>query len=163
MGKLIIFIIFLFTVIIYPLLMDTKYKTKNIYIKPLPEIEIEKGKFFIYNRLLEKYGDFYKLILKDNNYIITDLNFNNLVKQEYFFSKKVTTKGDVINGENTIYKNKDFIIKAKYASYNRLYRIISGREFVITSATYKGYGKGFVIDKNKNIYATKIDFNLKVE
>ena len=88
---------------------------------------------------------------------------DNLLEKEHFFSKYVVMRGNIVTGKDVFYKNKDFELSTKHAKYDKVSHVVDGGEFSLKGKNYIGYGKEFMIDGNKNIYASNIDFRLKVK
>ena len=164
MVKVLLFFVLIFGIMFYPLITDN-YKT----IKPngsgteLPDVEVKDGKFFIYNGILEKKGDFKILNIYKKDYIAFKLNVYDLLKFEIYKSSKTVFKGDIITGYNVRYKNKDMELNTKIAHYDKNTKIINGGKFELYSKDFRGYGENFEVDNKKDLYAQKITYYLKVE
>ena len=165
MVKVLVFLLILTGIIIYPVIISSNLpKIQRVEIKNLPNIEIVNGKFFIFKNLLEKKGSFDKLdLLNQKSYLLFNLNVYDLLKKEYYFTKKAIFKENIVKGFNVYYKNSNFELNTTKAIYNRKNRMLIGGRFKIISNDYKGYGLKFKLDKNKNISAENITYYLKVK
>jgi len=89
MVKVLLFAGIIIGVMIFPLFnIDYKDTEGRVMAKQLPEIEFEKGEFYIYNTQLEKIGAFDKLSFCKKNYIAIDLNVKDIIKKEEYMAKK---------------------------------------------------------------------------
>jgi hypothetical protein len=164
MVRALFFAVLVLGVMLYPLLMS-EYKTTRIVKTSvnLPDVEFQKGKFFIYKGQLQKEGGFKKLEMYKKNYIVYDLNVTDLVKSENYTAGKIVFKNNIITGYNVFYRNKDIELITDLAYYNKMTKILSGNDFKLFSKNFKGYGKSFKVDDKRNLYAENITYYLKVE
>jgi len=169
MVKILFFVAAVLGIMFYPVVVsnnETKKTHKNnLKIKNLPDVQVENGKFFIYNKLLEKKGDFEKLnIYKNKNkYVAFKLNADNVLTNEKYKSPKTILNGDLITGYDVWYKNKDYELKTVHAVYNQKSKILRGGQFKVFSKNFRGYGKKFKVDDKQDIYSQNITYYIKVE
>ncbi|AZV46896.1 hypothetical protein C3L23_06310 [Nautilia sp. PV-1] len=164
MVKAVSFAVLVFGIMLYPLLMG-EYKTTHTVkaSAKLPDVEFNKGKFYIYNGELQKEGSFKKLDMYKKNYIAYDLNVKDLVKLEDYKADKTVFEDDLVTGYNVWYKNKDIELITNLAYYNKITKLLSGGKVKLYSKDFRGYGKSFKMDDKKNLYAKNIIYYLKVE
>ena len=166
MVKILVFLSILTGIIIYPVIISSNnlLKIKKEKIKKLPNIEIIDGKYKIYNNVLEKNGTFTNFeIFTHNNYIAKNLTAYDLIKKEFYKSKKTIMNNNIITGFTVFYKNSDYKLKTTKAIYNTKNKILKGNKFVLLSKDYRGYGSNFKVDQHKNIDATNITYYIKVK
>jgi hypothetical protein len=164
MVKVLLFAGIIVGIMIFPLFnIDYKNAKSKAIMQKLPEIEFEKGKFYIYNTWLEKKGEFNKLSISKNCYIANDLIIKDLVKKEEYQAKKTVFKGEFITGYDVIYKNSDFKLITKFAEYDKETKILNGGKFELFAKDFKGDGENFQVDDKKDLYAQNIKYFLKVE
>jgi hypothetical protein len=136
---------------------------KESKIKEMPDVKIENGKIFIYKVKLAKKGNFKELDVFKKGYIAFDLNVTDLLKSENYIADKTVFKNNKIIGYVVRYKNKDIKLNTDRAVYDKNSKMLNGDKFELYSKNFKGYGKSFKIDENKNLYANNITYYLKVE
>ena len=164
MVKVLLFVGGIVAIILFPLFnIEYKNTEDKRTIKQLPEIEFEKGKFYLYNTFLEKQGKFNKLSINKNYYIANDLIVKDLVKKEEYQAKKTVFKNQLVTGYDVIYKNSDFKLITKFAEYDKETKILTGGKFKLFAKDFKGYGSSFQVDEKKDLYAQNIKYLLKVE
>ncbi len=163
--KFLFFFAVIVAVSIYPVLeVKNQPKPKKYENQKIIPTVIEKGKYFVYEENLTKKGSFEILeIYKKNLLKAFDFKLINIKKQEKLFSKKVLYKKPILDGTSVFYSNKDYNITTDFAKYNQKTKILKGGKFKLYSLSYKAFGKSFIVDKEKNIYATKIKYYLKVK
>jgi len=167
MVKILIFVLMIIGIIFYPVYSVYGNKTaKHADIKKIniPDVEIIDGKFRMYAKVLEKTGKFKFLIYyKKNFYIIKDTYVRDLLSGERYRAEKNILKNDDIIGYNVFYRNNDFELITSKAVYNKNKKILKGEKFKLTANNFKGEGKFFIVDKNKNLSASNIKYYLKVD
>ena len=164
MVKVLLFAGIIIGVMIFPLFnIDYKNTEGKVTAKQLPEIEFEKGKFYIYNSQLEKTGTFDRFSIYKKGYIAIDLNVKDIIKKEEYKAKKTVFKGELVTGYDVIYKNSDFTLITKFARYDKETKILNGGKFKLFAQDFKGYGENFQVDDKKDLYAQNIKYFLKVE
>ncbi len=161
MVKAIIFFIFITGVMFYPLIINNNKTIKIVKVKKLPNVEVEKANFYIYDKILSKKGNFKKLNIYKNKYIIIDLNATDLLKSQYYQASKTIFKNIIATGYNVWYKNRDIKLYAKTAYYNKNTNTLHGKKFELYSKNFEGFGESFEIDNKKNLNAQKITYYLK--
>jgi hypothetical protein len=163
--KYFIFFFIVAVVSVYPLLESKnqpkikEYKNKKI----IPTV-IENGKYYIYEVNLTKEGSFKRLELYSQQKIKAyDFLLKNKITKEKLFSKTAIYKKPILKGIDVKYINNEYNLITKNAIYNQNKKTLKGGEFELYSVNYKGYGKSFFVDENKNIYAKDIKYFIKVD
>ena len=161
--RILLFLGFLISVMIYPFFIND-YKKKIVVVNSvLPNVSFVNGNFKIYNGIIEKKGSFSKLDVFNYGYVADNLFAQDMIKKEIYQVKKAVFKNRVIKGYDLSYKNKDLELHTKSAVYDKETKILDGGEFVLNTENIRGYGKAFEIDNNKNLYAQKITYYIKVD
>jgi len=162
MGKLVFFLLFLI-VIIYPIYEVKNQKVNHNRAKKVKihNLIIDKGKFFIYETNLSKDGNFDRLIKDKNKYTFFNLTFLDLVKKEEIISQKTIYNFKKVFFKTFFYKNKDYNFTSNIAVYLLNNKIFKGNNFMLIGKNYKGKGSYFIIDKNRNLKADNIIFDIK--
>jgi len=164
MGKIIVFTAVVFLILLFPFYENEKINIKKIVINfDFPLTKIENGSFFIYKENLIKKGTFEDLNIYKDYYLTYNLNLSDLLNHEKLFSKKAFLKRDILKLYNIKYKNEEYNLFSEYAVYNLKTKDIKGNKFLINSSEYNGSGKSFYVDKKRDIKATYVSFNIKVE
>ncbi len=164
MGKLVFLIIFLILILIFPVYENFQIKLNNekkIQNK-IPLAKIINGEFFIYEVNLSKKGAFNSLNIFQNLYIAKDLNVSDLNKKEKFFARKAILKNKLLEAFIFKYENNKYAFNSNYVVYNLKTKNIYGKRFFLYSADYNASGYRFFIDKQRDIKAQNISFDLKV-
>jgi len=162
MAKIVFFIIIL--IMVFPLFfMNEKFKAvkKSNVIKP--PIEIIKGNFKKYNPVLEITGSFEKLNFFKDYLELKTLYVDDIIKNEHYFAKWALNKKDKIQAKEVKYQNGDYNLSTTKAVYLKKEKILKGGKFNFSSLDARGKGNSFIVDKDKNIFAEKITYYLKVK
>jgi lipopolysaccharide export LptBFGC system permease protein LptF len=164
MVRVLLFIVVIIGIIIFPLFnIDYKNIEEKVIAKQMPEVEFEKGEFYLYNKQLEKIGMFDKLSFDKKKYIAINLKIKNIIQKEEYKARKTVFKGELIRGYDVIYKNKDFELITNFAQYDKTTKILNGGQFTLLAKNFKGYGESFQVDEKKDLFAQNIKYFLKVE
>ena len=165
MARAVVFLLILLGISFYPLIeMKNVKKIKEYNIKYFVPTEILDGRYFVYEVNLSKKGKFSKLdIFSKKKIMAFNLEFNDLIKHESLKAKRALYNAPLLKAFNVLYKNKDYNLSTDFAFYNQKEKTLKGGKFKILSANYRGYGDSFFVDSNKNIFATDINYFLKVK
>jgi hypothetical protein len=148
----------------FPIFISQK-KYKNVpniaQVKPL--IEIYNGEYKEFNKKLELNGSFEKAFIFKDNYQIYNLIANNLDKNEKYIAKYALKKDGFIKAKDVIYSNSDYSLFSKNMIYDEKKKFLKGFIFNFKSKEAKGRGNYFEIDKNKNLFAKNIIYQIKVD
>jgi len=162
--KYILFFAVILGLSLYPLIeVKNQPKPENYKNRKIIPTLINDGKYFIYEVNLSKKGAFerlevFKSLIKAYKFSLRDLK-----KEETIISEKIIYKKPVLKGYNVLYTNKDYNITTDFAAYNQETKVLNGSKFKIFSTSYKGFGDSFMVDNEKNVFATNIKYFLKVE
>ena len=162
MAKIIFFFVFL-GVIIYPIYEVSTQKDNfvNKIKKDIFDLVIDKGKFFVYEENLSEYGNFERLKHKKDIYVSDNLVFIKVKSNEKIASENALYKNNKAFFRKFFYENNDYNFSSNEAVYSFNKKEFKGKDFMLSGITYKAKGKSFIIDKNKNIKATKTIFDIK--
>ncbi len=164
MVRAVVFILIILGISLYPLLEIKNVKViKEYKIKNFIPMQIDKGRYFVYEVNLTKMGSFDKLNIFEKKIVAFNFTFFDLLKHEDFFAKKAVYNKPELKVYILKYSNKDYNVSSDFAVYNKLKKTLRGSKFEILSANYRGYGSSFFIDSNKNIFAENINYFLKVK
>jgi len=168
MVRILIFVLMITGIIFYPVYSVYGNKTaKQADVKKIeiPDVEITEGRFRMYAKTLEKTGKFkfLNIYYKKEYYIMWDITVRDLLSSERYRAEKNILKNDDIIGYNVFYRNNDFELITSKAVYKKNKKILKGEKFKLTANNFKGEGKFFIIDKNKNLSASNIKYYLKVD
>ncbi len=165
MVKTLFFILLLVTVMFYPMFIsDNKVKVGDNHMsEKRPDIEFVDGRFFIYQGVLDKKGDFNILNIYKKEYIAFKLNVKDVLKKEHYYADKTVFKDDIITGHDVIYKNTDIELRTNIARYNKITKNLNGGKFRLFSKELRGYGDTFKINEKKDLFAENIIYYLKVD
>jgi len=159
--KYFLFIIFLLIVAIFPIVKKNNFKEINSKRVIIPTI-LYNGKYFVYEQNLTKLGSFSKLEIFNNKINVYDFYLNNLIDKYKLFSQKGNFVNPLLKGENVKYINQDYNLTTNFAIYNQKSKILKGKKFSVYSNNFKGFGDSFIVDKNKDIFATNVKYFIKV-
>ncbi|MEO1922975.1 MAG: hypothetical protein ABGX25_00495 [Nautiliaceae bacterium] len=167
MVRAIFFLIFLLFIILFPVWEyknGSFYKTSNS-IKPanIPSLEIRKAKYFVYEGNMTKKGRFSKLDRWGGVYVAYDFYLLNLLNDSQIEAKKVRFLGSEVEGFDVNYFAKEYNLTTEKAVYFRNKKYLKGDRFYIKSSSFRGKGKSFCVDENKNIKAKNVIYYLRVE
>jgi len=165
MVKAAVFILFVFGVMLYPVFLNGKHEP-NAPVKGgvLPEVQFLDGMFYMYNPKLAKKGSFKDFeVYSKEHYRLKNIYLNDLEKQEEYKAGTSDIKGALINGKDVWYKNSDFTLTTDKAQYDKTSKILTGGSFEVVSKDFRGFGKSFKLDSEKNIYAQNIVYYLKAD
>lgn len=164
MGKLVFLAVLLILILVFPVYENFQIKLNNTtkVQNKIPLAKIINGKFYIYDINLSKKGTFNSLDIFQNFYIAKDLNISDLIKQEKFFAKKAILKNKLLYAFIFKYENNKYAFNSNYVVYNLKTKNIHGKRFFLYSSDYNASGYSFFVDKQRDIKAKNISFDLKV-
>ncbi|WP_457564741.1 hypothetical protein [Caminibacter sp.] len=165
MGKITLFIVLLIIIIVFPVIEMGNYKQKKQYkIKHYVPTVLHYGKYYIYNKKLEKEGNFSVLNVYSKNRLVADnFTLRDLVKKSFLKSEIVWYTAPVLKGRNVYYQTDEYNLSTVLAIYNDKTKILNGEKFKFYGKTFRGYGNKFKVDEKNNIYADNIEYFLKVK
>jgi len=164
MVKFFLFAAIIIGVMVFPLFSDVKgVQEQKVVAKELPEVVLKKSDFYMYDSRLVKKGMFDELNIYKKGYIAYNLFVSDLEKNETYKAKKTVFKNKLITGYQVWYKNKDLELNTTQAQYDKETGVLDGGEFELYSKDFRGYGKNFEVDRNKNLFAQNITYFLKVD
>jgi len=164
MVKIALLILFIFFILIFPVYENSKIviNVSNKHYN-IPLVQINNGKFFVYDKNLSKKGNFSVLNIYRNFYKGSNLKVIDLIKEESYTAKSLFFKNDVLNLYNFHYNNDKYSLFSNYVIYNLKTKNVKGKKFLLFSNEYNASGKDFFVDSNRNIKADFISFYLKVK
>ncbi len=164
MAKILIFVLIIAGVVFYPVIEFQKQpKVKNYNVKNYIPTVVRNGDFFVYEVNLTKEGNFSVLnIITKKKIEAENFMLHNIVKNFVLDSKHVSYNGPVLTGFDVKYSTNDYNLSTVKAVYNDKTKILNGGKFKIFGKTFRGFGKKFKVDAEKNIYADNIKYFLKV-
>ena len=164
MVKKIFFFLFIFAVSVYPVFLGSEeYVEKKEKKIKLPEIEIKKGDYFIYNGVLEKNGTFAVLEKFPSKYVAYNLVVDDLIKKAFYKAEKTVFLKNKIIGFDVFYRDNTIKLTSNKAIYDKTTKELKGGKFKLFNKDIRGYGSSFIIDKNRNIFAKDVTYFIKVE
>ena len=167
MAKLVfLFLVIILIVLVYPIFIVKKYNGKNFVKKEYNTslVTIYNGNFFKYEFNLTLLGNFKKLDIYKEFYKIHNLKVIDLERNETFETKNSIVKKNknIIDAYNFFYKGKDFNFSSNFVVYNFKEKYFKGNNFLLESDSFKGRGTHFFIDKQRDIFANKIIFDVRL-
>jgi len=164
MGKIIFFVILISVVLIYPLFVvkNTHYIKESVSEKNISLVTINNGTFFKYDNNLSKSGRFLTLDIYKNFYFAKNLLLKDLIKKEFFKANRAKFIFNKLYCYDFFYHNNEYNFSSDFVIYNTKNKLFKGEKFLLISQNFKGKGKNFKVDENRNIKANEIIFDLKV-
>ncbi len=164
MGKLVAFFLILLIISIYPIIEVFNIKVVKASYKKFVPTAIFDGNYSFYNPLLERDGDFKEVDIYSKNFLKAfDLWMNDYIKKEKIFGSEFLYKDKILYGKSVNFFTADYNLSTIKGVYFVDKRELKGEEFVINGERFFGKGKSFLVDKDKNVFADKITYYLKVK
>jgi hypothetical protein len=164
MGKLVAFFVFLLIISIYPIVEVFNVKVTKTSYKKFVSTAIFDGNYSFYNPFLERDGRFKEVDIYSKKFLKAfDLWINDYIKKEKIFGSEFLYKDEILKGRDVNFFTTDYNLSTVKGIYFVDKRELRGGEFVINGEKFFGKGESFFVDKDKNIFANKITYYLKVK
>jgi len=154
-----LFILFIIVIILFPFF----FSKKEIKFKKeinLATFIIKDGKFKIYNKKVEKSGNFKNLnYYNNNNYLLDNAEIKFFDKNSSLKSKKIVYNG-VYNLKDAIYKTIDYKYIAEKAIYDDKQDRLIAYNFEFFNQKIDGKGDKMIY-QNNILKADNIKYNIK--